>query len=107
MVAYESCLIMKRNKTPYQCHLFVCIKTRDGIRKSCGEAAGPDLQAALKDAVKDRGWKGTVRVSTSGCLGQCEAGPNVMMYPQGIWFSAVTHDDIPEILKTLEQIVGK
>jgi (2Fe-2S) ferredoxin len=99
--------MMKRNETPYKCHLFICIKTRDGIRKSCGDGGSLDLQGALKDAVRERGWKGTVRVSTSGCLGQCETGPNIMIYPQKIWFSEVTHDDVPEILQTLARLVGE
>ena len=96
---------MKQHISPYKCHLFVCTKTRGGEQSSCGDAGTPDLKAAIKTEIKNRGWKGIVRVSDSGCLGVCASGPNIMVYPQQIWFSAVSHDDLPEILQTLENIV--
>lgn len=95
---------MKKAISPYKAHLFVCTKTRDNDRKSCGDNRGLKLAKSLKDEVKRRGLKPAVRVSTSGCLGLCEDGPNIMIYPQGIWFSAVTQDDLPEILGILEKI---
>ncbi len=97
---------MIKNQSPYQIHLFICTKSRGGERKSCGDGANMELKAILKDAVKDRNWKGAVRVSESSCLGVCEAGPNVMIYPQKIWLSAVTVDDVPEILQTLEELLS-
>ena len=93
---------MKKQQTPYACHLFVCIKTRKGERKSCGDGDNPDLKTRLKSEIKSRGWKGRVRVSDSGCLGLCDSGPNILLYPQGIWFSDVSESDLPEIFQTLE-----
>ena len=95
---------MKKALSPYKAHLFICTKSRDNSRKSCGDHAGFSLAEHLKDEVKRRGLKPAVRVSTSGCLGLCEDGPNIMIYPQGIWFSAVTREDLPEILSILETI---
>ena len=40
-----------------------------------------------------------VRVSQSGCLGLCENGPNVMIYPQGLLFTGVTMDDVDRIVE--------
>ena len=97
---------MKRSETPYKTHLFICGKSRGGDRKSCGDTGSPNLKDTLKDAVKDQGWKGIVRVSESSCLGICEIGPNIMIYPQQILLSDVSIDDIPEILDTLEEIIG-
>jgi (2Fe-2S) ferredoxin len=96
---------MKQHETPYKCHVFVCVNSRGGERKSCGDGDNPGLKAILKDEIKNRGWKGLARVSDSGCLGLCESGPNIMIYPQGIWFAEVTLDDVPEILQTLEKIL--
>ena len=98
---------MKLRKTPYKCHLFVCVKSRDGERKSCGDGEGADIKALLKDEISDRGWKGKVRVSDSGCQGVCGVGPNVMIYPQGIWLTQVTSSDMPEILITIEQLLNE
>ena len=98
---------MKLRKTPYKCHLFVCLKSRGGERKSCGDGESTDIKALLKDEISDRGWKGKVRVSESGCLGVCGVGPNVMIYPQGIWLTQVKPPDLPEILKTIEQLLNE
>ena len=101
-VSLSTSIPMVKKESPYQCHLFICVKSRNGERKSCGDGDNPELKVVLKDEVKSRGWKGRVRVSDAGCLGLCETGPNVMIYPQKIWFSEVSLSDTPEILKTLE-----
>jgi len=59
----------------------------------------------LKDAVNEKGWKGKVRISTSGCMGLCAKGSNVMIYPQKVWFSEVVPDDVDEIVSTLERVL--
>ncbi len=35
---------------------------------------------------------------TTGCMGLCSDGPNVLLHPQGIHFSAVSAGDIDQIL---------
>lgn len=96
----------KRNESPYIAHVFVCTNDRKGERKSCADGASARLKDALKDAVAAKGWRGKVRVSTSGCMGLCEAGPNVLIHPQKIWFSGAAPDSLPEILATLERIMA-
>lgn len=98
---------MQTQESPYECHVFICGKIRDGIRKSCGDGESTQLKASLKTAVAERGWKGRVRISDSGCLGLCDHGPNVMIYPQKIWFSGVTASDAPAILDQLEALILK
>ena len=39
-----------------------------------------------------------IRINTSGCLGQCEHGPALVVYPQGIWYGNVQPSDLNEIL---------
>jgi (2Fe-2S) ferredoxin len=98
---------MKSRNTPYKCHLFVCVKSRGGERKSCGDADSGDIKALLKDKINELGWKGKVRVSESGCLGVCGVGPNIMIYPQGVWLTQVKQSDVPEILETVEQLLNE
>jgi (2Fe-2S) ferredoxin len=98
---------MKSRKTPYKCHIFICRNARGGERKSCGDSGEADIKARLKDEINERGWKGKVRVSESGCLGVCEVGPNIMIYPQGIWLAQVKSSDVPEILNTVEQLLSE
>ena len=93
---------MNQQDSPYQCHLFVCIKSRGGKSVSCGDSCGGELKTLLKSEIKKRGWRSVARVCESSCLGVCDAGPNIMIYPQKIWLSAVTPNDVPEILKLVE-----
>ncbi|MBM4056250.1 MAG: (2Fe-2S) ferredoxin domain-containing protein [Planctomycetes bacterium] len=90
---------------PYICHVFVCTNDRHGERKSCADGDNPSVRSLLKEAVGERGWAGKVRVSQSGCLGLCMKGPNVLIYPQKIWFSSVTESDVPDIMKKIEPII--
>ena len=54
----------------------------------------------LKQEIKQRGLRGTVRANQSGCLDACEFGPSVVVYPEGIWYGRVTPEDVPEILES-------
>lgn len=92
----------KRDESPYVSHVFVCTNDRGGVRKSCADHNSQLIKAKLKDTVNEKGWKGKVRISTSGCLGLCAKGPNVIIYPQKVWFSEVFPDDVVEIVSTLE-----
>ena len=96
---------MKQQTTPYDCHLFVCSNTRENRpdNPGCGAKGGGELKAALKQAIRDRGWKGKVRVSTTGCMGLCAAGPNVLLHPQATLYSGVTQQDLPEILEEISR----
>ena len=92
----------KEKPAPYTCHIFVCVKSRQGERKSCADGQSRAVKAILKKEVKSRGWADRVRVSESGCLGLCPHGPNVIIYPQKILFSGVNESDIPDILVRIE-----
>jgi len=70
-----------------------------------GAAFQPRL--VLSCCLIDRGWKGRVRVSQCGCMGLCAKGPNVMIYPQKSWFSAVTSEDANDIITRIESMLEK
>jgi (2Fe-2S) ferredoxin len=95
----------KKNESPYLSHVFVCTNDRKGERKSCADNNSQSIRSKLKDAVNEKGWKGKVRISTSGCMGLCAKGSNVMIYPQKVWFSEVFPDDADEIMSTIERII--
>lgn len=96
---------MRTRNTPYKCHVFVCTRSRNGEEKSCADGDSAKIQVMLKDAMRDRGWKGVVRVSSSGCQGACGLGPNVMIYPQRTWLTQVKPSDVPDILNIVEQYI--
>jgi (2Fe-2S) ferredoxin len=88
--------------SPYDCHIFVCTNDRNGKRKSCADGDSPAIRASLKQEIADRGWKPRVRVSQCGCMGLCGNGPNVLIYPQKVWFSEITIGDIGKIVETVD-----
>ena len=89
---------MKASKNPYDKHIFVCTNQRDNGEVSCAHA-GEEICEVLKTYVKDNGLKGKVRVSRSGCFDFCAQGPNVMVFPDHVWYRKVTLTDLPQIIQ--------
>ena len=82
-------------------HLFVCGNVRDAghPRGSCDPEGRQTLRDAFKVALKKAGVAQTTRANHAGCLDQCEHGPVVAIYPQGIWYGKVTPEDAPRIVE--------
>jgi len=91
---------------PYICHILVCVNDRQNERKSCAPAHSGNIRLQLKTRVKER-WPGIkIRVSQTGCLGVCEDGPNILIYPQNIWFKHVSPEDVDAILDRVAKILS-
>ena len=87
---------MKTGTPRFQKYLFVCENERES--GACCNPHGERIRENLKNAVKERGLAGKVRVSRSGCQDACEQGPNVLLMPDNKWFSRVSPDDLKTIL---------
>ncbi|MDN3516136.1 (2Fe-2S) ferredoxin domain-containing protein [Aquisalimonas lutea] len=85
----------------YRRHVFVCTNQRDGGRTCCAATGGDDAGAYLKDRMRALGLRGRggVRVSTAGCLGRCGDGPVLVVYPEAIWYTFRSHQDLDEIVE--------
>jgi len=85
----------------YQRHLFFCLNQREGNARPCCAAAG---SASVRDYAKQRikslglAGAGGVRVNTAGCLGRCDEGPVLVIYPEAVWYTYHSTDDVDEIL---------
>ena len=42
----------------------------------------------------------SIRCNAAGCLDRCEFGPNMVIYPEGVWYRYENTADIDEILET-------
>lgn len=84
----------------YKHHLFVCGNQRPIAGKpSCGARNSADIYAALQRAVAAHpDLCGSVAVTTCGCLGPCFDGPNIVVYPDGVWYAGVTVDDVDDLV---------
>jgi len=86
----------------YEHHIFICTNTRpEGhSRGSCNPDGSAALRERFSGEVKRRNLGATVRANASGCLDQCEHGPTVVVYPQGVWYGGVQLDDVEEIIES-------
>jgi (2Fe-2S) ferredoxin len=82
-------------------HVFVCENRRpdDDPRGCCAAKGSEAIRAAFKAAIKKHGLKGQVRANAAGCLDACAEGPSVVVYPEGVWYSHVSPEDVPEIVE--------
>ena len=85
----------------YKKHLFFCNNQRAEGKKCCFDADARSICAYAKKKLKalGLGGKGGIRVSSAGCLGRCKLGPCLLIYPQGIWYTYASIDDIDEIIE--------
>ncbi|PWS38560.1 ferredoxin [Falsiroseomonas bella] len=84
----------------FRAHVFVCCNRRpDGHRRgSCAARGSEELRDYMKARAKEIGLRG-VRVNSAGCLDRCEFGPTMVVYPEGIWYSPRSREDVDEILQ--------
>jgi NADH-quinone oxidoreductase subunit F len=72
---------------------------------TCGQASGSlKVIDALKAAIKKGNLGDRVKVRVTGCHGFCEAEPNIIIYPQDIFYQKVDPQNGDDILK--QTIVG-
>ena len=92
---------MEQRAIPFQKIVFVCINRRAPGETCCAARDSEAIAEALKSRVKALGLSRAIRVSKSGCQDVCAKGPNVMVFPDGVWYDAVTLDDVDRILRDL------
>jgi (2Fe-2S) ferredoxin len=84
----------------YKAHVFVCTNEREPghPRGCCKEKGSVDLRDYMKAKAKELGIK-NVRINNAGCLDRCELGPNMVIYPDGVWYRATNFEEIDEVLQ--------
>ncbi len=84
----------------YRRHVFCCTNVRpEGHpRGCCAEKGSDELRAYMKKQAKALGLK-DVRINSAGCLDRCELGPTLVIYPEGVWYSYRSREDVDEILR--------
>ncbi len=83
-------------------HVFVCTSSRiNGQQKGfcCSKDAVGIVQSFMEE-LDSNDLSGEVMVTNTGCFGICEAGPVVVVYPEGVWYRGVTTEDVAEIVES-------
>mgnify|MGYP001493202868 CR=1 FL=1 len=85
----------------YQRHVFCCTNQREigHPRGCCRDKGSLELRGYMKARAKEMKMR-RVRINASGCLDRCELGPTMVIYPEGVWYSCTTKEEIDEVLQT-------
>jgi NADH:ubiquinone oxidoreductase subunit F (NADH-binding)/(2Fe-2S) ferredoxin/Pyruvate/2-oxoacid:ferredoxin oxidoreductase delta subunit len=66
---------------------------------TCGQASGSlQIIEALNEELEKKDLRGAVGLEITGCHGFCELEPNIVIYPEGIFYKKLTPEDIPRII---------
>ncbi|MFC1951936.1 NADH-quinone oxidoreductase subunit NuoF, partial [Chloroflexota bacterium] len=66
----------------------------------CVSSESPRILDALEKNIAQQGLADTVQAKLSGCHGYCEQGPIVIVEPEGVFYSQVKVEDVPEIVES-------
>ena len=74
-------------------HVMICGGT------GCTASGSKQLQETLAQELEKKGLQDEIKIVQTGCFGLCALGPIMIIYPEGVFYSRVTVDDIPEIVE--------
>jgi len=84
---------------PYRLHVFFCRQQKPGGLSCCAGRGAAEALAALQAAIAVEGLGEEVLVTTCDSFGLCGRGPNMIVYPEGLWYHDVTAAAAPEIVR--------
>jgi NADH-quinone oxidoreductase subunit F len=95
---------IKAKREPRKPSVSICVST------GCIALGARRVTKAFMDELGKQGLKDKVEIKETGCLGFCEQGPRVTIYPEEICYLKVKPEDVPEIVsKTIleKQVVER
>ena len=76
----------------YRAHVLVCGGT------GCSSSGSAQLIERFEQQLQEKGLEKEIKIVRTGCFGLCEAGPVVIVYPEGTFYSRVKPEDVDEIV---------
>ena len=73
--------------------LFVCQNVDCRVRKA------DEVMTKLQEALEGNNF---IEVRPYMCFGACHEGPNLIVYPDKVWFAPVKPEDVPDVIAYLE-----
>lgn len=83
-------------------HVFFCTNQRAEGEACCNNLGAQKMRDYVKNKVKKLGLSSAdnrIRINSAGCLDRCDAGPVLVIYPEGIWYTYVDESDLDEIIE--------
>src|SRR5512139_3996121 len=84
---------------PFRFHVYACDQKKPEGAPSCTARGSGAVIEALRREIAAQGLSDAVQLTTCGSLGLCERGPNLVVYPEGHWYSGVRLEEVPEIVR--------
>jgi (2Fe-2S) ferredoxin/SAM-dependent methyltransferase len=80
-------------------HVLICTQNKpDGI-PSCLHVGGKKIAELFRREISKLKLADDVLVTGCECLGLCERGPNIVIYPEGRWYTAVKPEEVSRIVQ--------
>jgi (2Fe-2S) ferredoxin/predicted O-methyltransferase YrrM len=83
---------------PFRFHLFICTQQKPEGVPSCPASGSLAVLEGLDREVQKRGLRPDLQLTTCGCMGLCNEGPVMVVYPEGVWYRRVQSSDVSEIV---------
>jgi len=83
---------------PFRHHILVCTQEKPEGVTSCPANHSWQILRCLEREIAAQGLDDDVLLSTCGCLGLCDEGPILIVYPEGVWYRKVHESDVAEIV---------
>ena len=86
----------------YAKHVFFCENQRPEGEDCCANHNAKAARNYVKDKVKMLGIsteENLIRINSAGCLGRCDMGPVMVVYPEAVWYTYVDQADLDEIIE--------
>lgn len=83
-------------------HVFFCTNQRAPGEPCCNNSCASTMRDYAKQKVKLLGIstdEHPIRINSAGCLGRCDSGPVLAIYPEAVWYTYVDQSDIDEIIE--------
>ena len=83
---------------PFRFHLFLCTQQKPEGIPSCPASGSLAVLDGLDREIQARGLNHDVQLTTCGCLGLCDEGPIMVVYPAGVWYRRMQASDVSAIV---------
>ncbi len=77
----------------YRAHILLC------YGGACLSSGADKVKEALETELCLAKIHNEIDIITTGCMGTCEMGPVMVIYPEGIFYQRVLPEDVPEIVQ--------
>ena len=79
-------------------HILVCSKKKPEGIPCCHARGGMELADGIRAELFKRGLENEYHVTTTGCLGICNRGPAMVVYPEGKWYTEFKREEIQSLV---------